>query len=290
MPHRGTAAANPYTPGMAEPPVRIDAVRDVAIATRTAVVDRGEQPPTSLAVAVAEALGFWPAALAAACIAAGTAYVALDPANAKRTGTLLLRGPTEPIGAVGTPTDLARFVASVEARTEAGDPIDFTVRSERGSELATLVVGLGPKDGPPEAAARARRVAEAANASLSDAIDRARAGIDASLASTARSATETTELLRSISAANPQSEAIAGLMQQVTALRDEQAKLMARSSGLQGIRVVGDVEVSAGRSTGLRLLATAAAAVAGLVVTPLLLRFARQVADARRALRAAQAR
>ena len=281
---------NQYTPGMAESPVGTDAIRETALATRAAVVDRGEEQQPSLALAVAEALRFWPETAGIAFVAAIMAYLALDPATAKRTGTLLLRAPTERIEAVATPADLARFVASIEARTESGDPIDFTVRSERGSDLATLVIGLSPKEGAPEAASRAQRVAEAANASLSDAIDRTRAGIDASLRNASRSANETEALLRSIAAANPQSEAIAGLMQQVTALRDEQDKLIARAEGLQGIRVVGDVDVSAPRSATLRLLATGAAAAAALVVAPLVLRFARQVADARRALRPTQAR
>ena len=281
---------NQYTPGMAESPVGTDAIRETALATRAAVVDRGEEQQPSLALAVAEALRFWPEAAGIAFVAAIMAYLALDPATAKRTGTLLLRAPTERIEAVATPADLARFVASIEARTESGDPIDFTVRSERGSDLATLVIGLSPKEGAPEAASRAQRVAEAANASLSDAIDRTRAGIDASLRNASRSANETEALLRSIAAVNPQSEAIAGLMQQVTALRDEQDKLIARAEGLQGIRVVGDVDVSAPRSATLRLLATGAAAAAALVVAPLVLRFARQVADARRALRPTQAR
>lgn len=280
---------NPYTARMAEPPVRIDAVREVALATRTAVIDSTGEP-TALALVVAESLRHWLAAAVVACIAGAATYVALDPATARRTGTLLLRGPTERVETVGTPTDLARFVASVGARTESGDPVEFSVRSERGSDLATLVVGLSPKEGAAEASARAQRVVDAANASLSEALERTQAGIAASLANASRSAAETEAVLRSIASTNPQSEAIAGLMQQVNALRDEQSKLEARAAGFQGIRVVGDVGIGAVRSASMRALAAAAAAVAALVATPLLLRFARQVADARRALPAAQAR
>jgi len=97
-------------------------------------------------------------------------------------------------------------------------------------------------------------------------------------------------MLARISSTTPQSEAIAGLMQQVALLRDEQSKLAARATGLQGIRVTGNAAIAGGRSPSLRWLAALAAAAGTLVAVPIVLRFARQVADARRTLRQAQAR
>lgn len=265
-------------------------MRDVAIATRGAVVDRAEDTQPALAVAVAESLSYWLPALLAACAVSAATYVALDPAYARRNATFLMRGPTERVEPVATATDLARFVGSINARSEGGAAIDFAVRSERGSELATLVIALSPADGEAEAIAAADRIAAAANLSLADALDRAGAGIDASLEASRRSSEEASEMLARISSTNPQSEAIAGLMQQVALLRDEQSKLAARATGLQGIRIAGNAEITGGRSPSLRLLATLAAAAGTLVAVPIVLRFARQVADARRALRQSQAR
>ena len=275
---------------MAELPVRPDPVRDVAIATRGAVVDRAEEPQPALAVAVAESLSYWLPALLAACAVSAATYVALDPANARRTATFLMRGPTEPIAPVATAADLSRFIGSINARSETGRAIDFAVRAERGSELATVVITLAPADGEPEAIAAADRIAAAANLSLADALERAGAEIDASLEASRRSSAETSEMLARISSTTPQSEAIAGLMQQVALLRDEQSKLAARATGLQGIRVTGNAAIAGGRSPSLRWLATLAAAAGTLVAVPIVLRFARQVADTRRALRQAQAR
>ena len=52
---------------MAELPVRTDPVREVAIATREAVVDPVDDRQPALAVAVAESLSYWlPAVLAGA--------------------------------------------------------------------------------------------------------------------------------------------------------------------------------------------------------------------------------
>lgn len=275
---------------MAELPVRSDPVRDVAIATRGAVVDRAEDAQPALAVAVAESLSYWLPALLAACAVSAATYFALDPAHARRTATFLMRGPTEPIAPVATCTDLARFIGSIDPRPEAGRVLEFTARSERGSDLATVVITLAPADGEAEAVAAADRIAAAANLALAEALDRAGAGIEASLEASRRSSAETSEMLARISSTNPQSEAIAGLMQQVALLRGEQSKLAARAEGLQGIRVAGNAEITGGRSPSLRLLATLAAAAGTLVAVPIVLRFARQVADARRALRQSQAR
>ena len=55
-------------------------------------------------------------------------------------------------------------------------------------------------------------------------------------------------------------------------------------------RIAGNPEITGGRSASLRWLATLAAGAAALVVVPIVLRFARQVAAARRALRQSQAR
>lgn len=273
---------------MAELPVRTDPVREVAIATREAVVDPADDRQPALAVAVAESLSYWLPAVLAGCVAAAATYLALDPAHARRTATVLLRGPTERVESVTTATDLARFVGSISARTEGGGVIDFAVRSERGSELATLVVTLEAADGEREAIASAERVVEAANASLHEALERVRAAIGLSIETSRRSSAEASELLARIMSANPQSDAVAGLMQQVAVLRDEQSKLVARSEGMQGIRIAGNPEIAGGRSASLRWLATLAAGAAALVVVPIVLRFARQVADARRALRRAQ--
>jgi hypothetical protein len=201
-----------------------------------------------------------------------------------------MRGPTEPIAPVATAADLSRFIGSINARSETGRTIEFTVRAERSSELATVVITLAPADGEPEAIAAADQIVAAANLSLADALDRAGAGIDASLEASRRSSAETSEMLARISSTTPQSEAIAGLMQQVALLRDEQSKLAARAKGLQGIRVAGNAAIAGGRSPSLRWVATLAAAAGTLVAVPIVLRFARQVADTRRALRQAQAR
>jgi hypothetical protein len=115
---------------MAELPVRSDPVRDVAIATRGAV---GESLSHRL-----------PAIFAALAVSTAT-FVALGPANTRRTSTFLRCGPTDRVERVRTASELARSVNLISARSERGDAIDV-VYCQGGSGLATLgvVVAAAP--------------------------------------------------------------------------------------------------------------------------------------------------
>jgi hypothetical protein len=111
---------------MAELPVRPDPVRDVAIATRGAV---GESLSYRL-----------PAIFAALAVSTAT-FVALGPANTRRTSTFPMRGLTDHVERVRTASDPARSVNLISARSERGDAIDV-VYCRGGSGLATLGVGV----------------------------------------------------------------------------------------------------------------------------------------------------
>jgi hypothetical protein len=252
---------------------------------RCAARSQRQTYPT-LAEATAETMKYLVPSAVLAIVAATCAYLLVDPGTRRASASFLICKPTEEIAAVASATDLAKLVESIDLPASLTAGARISARADRGSELATLTITPGPGTGAATPDAIAEAVVAAANRALEPDLQNASGGIQAMLAAYGRSIEDATALVGDSAKATIRSDEVSGiLMSHFATLRDAQAVLIARQANFRGIRVLGAMRASSGSSSATPVVAAITAGIACLIGLPMTLRFAGQVAAARRAMR-----
>lgn len=271
---------------MQQPNQREMDVSTLTVAARTVVLEGAsiEGPhEVSFFEALIGALGHWKGAGAAAVAVLALAWVATDGMRSSAKAEFLLQAPVDEFSQMKSAADAARAIELVPVPAADGDFLaKVTAKPEKTSDLILVSVAV-PRTMPTgDVKAEADRVIKALNADLGPALEEVTKAIDARLQSIDESIAEARAILDHPEKLPAQSNATGLVMTEVVKLREERSRLLRRRDSAAGLRLVGEVRVTAPKILSTGTLAPPLAAAGTFAVAAFILRgFAQARAQAR---------
>lgn len=228
---------------------------------------------------VAECMDYWRIAAVVSLVLAATAWLLSPRTNTSSTVTILVACPGGSIEGLSSASDCALFINSVDLRRDGTPLVSMTAQAERGTEVIRVVVGLEAEASEELVRKAVQAVLERMNDAAKTSIEFARSFLMNQIASHERSLAEGEALLSAAGSDTERRDTVGVVFPKVADLRDSIIVLRNKLDSVKGFIAVGNPRVSTERRGTAS--APLAAALGGLVLTPVLLRFSSQVSKER---------